>query len=76
MLLPSLLRLCSILLLVVLTGSPDGLCISPSFTTSSDAMRMGSYYSANWDMAEVERDWKDLIVQNEGLVNKLHIPRP
>ena len=39
-------------------------------------MRMGSYYSANWDIAEVERDWKDLIVQNGGLVNKLYIPRP
>jgi len=39
-------------------------------------MGLGSYYSANWDMAEVERDWKDLIVQNGGLLNKLYIPRP
>jgi hypothetical protein len=39
-------------------------------------MGLGSYYSANWDMAEVERDWKDVIVQKGGLVNKLYIPRP
>ena len=37
---------------------------------------IGRFCSANWDMAEVERDWKDLIVQKEGLLNKLHIPRP
>ncbi|KAI0294642.1 hypothetical protein B0F90DRAFT_1756243 [Multifurca ochricompacta] len=32
------------------------------------------FYSANWDIAEVERDWKDLIVQEGGLINKLYIP--
>ena len=32
------------------------------------------YYSANWDIAEVERVWKDVIVQKGGLVNKLYIP--
>ena len=37
---------------------------------------MGRFCSANWDMAEVERDWKDVIVQKGGLVNKLYIPRP
>lgn len=36
----------------------------------------GRFYSANWDMAEVERDWKDLILQKGGLVNKLYITRP
>ncbi|KAI0294641.1 NAD-P-binding protein [Multifurca ochricompacta] len=35
----------------------------------------GRYYSANWDISEVERDWKDLIVEKGGLVNKLCIPR-
>ena len=50
--------------------------ISPFATTSSDVIGLGSYYSANWDMAEVERDWKDLIIQNGGLLNKLYIPRP
>jgi len=34
----------------------------------------GRYYSANWDISEVERDWKDVIDQKGGLVNKLHIP--
>jgi hypothetical protein len=33
------------------------------------------YYSSNWDIAEVERDWKDVIVKKGGLVNKLYIPR-
>jgi hypothetical protein len=33
------------------------------------------YYSANWDIAEVERDWKDAIVEQEGLVNKLSVPK-
>ncbi|KAI0266641.1 NAD-P-binding protein [Russula aff. rugulosa BPL654] len=35
----------------------------------------GRFCSANWDMAEVERDWKDVIVQKGGLLNKLYIPR-
>jgi len=35
----------------------------------------GRFCSAIWDMAEVERDWKDIIVQKGGLVNKLYIPR-
>ncbi|KAI0298255.1 NAD-P-binding protein [Russula brevipes] len=35
----------------------------------------GRFCSANWDMEEVERDWKDVIVQKGGLLNKLYIPR-
>jgi len=35
----------------------------------------GRFCSAIWDMAEVERDWKDIIIQKGGLVNKLYIPR-
>ncbi|KAI0294640.1 NAD-P-binding protein [Multifurca ochricompacta] len=34
----------------------------------------GRHYSANWDISEVERDWKDVIVEKGGLVNKLYIP--
>ncbi|KAI0034742.1 NAD-P-binding protein [Vararia minispora EC-137] len=34
----------------------------------------GRYMSANWDLAEVERDWKDKIVSEHGLVSKLYIP--
>lgn len=33
------------------------------------------YYSANWDITEVERDWKDAILKGGGLVNKLDIPK-
>ncbi|KAI0263521.1 NAD-P-binding protein [Gloeopeniophorella convolvens] len=35
----------------------------------------GRYYSANWNISEVERNWKDVIVEKGGLVNKLYIPR-
>ncbi|KAN0111895.1 hypothetical protein V8E52_008101 [Russula decolorans] len=35
----------------------------------------GRFCSSNWDMAELERDWKDVIVQKGGLLNKLYIPR-
>ena len=33
------------------------------------------YYSANWDVAEVERDWKDAILEQKALVNRLGVPR-
>lgn len=33
------------------------------------------YYSANWDVAEVERDWKDAILEQKALVNRLSVPR-
>ena len=35
----------------------------------------GRYVSANWDLGEVERDWKEKIVAQNGLVNKLAIPK-
>jgi len=35
----------------------------------------GRYYSANWDVAEVERDWKDAILEQKALVNKLSVPK-
>ncbi|KAI0263520.1 NAD-P-binding protein [Gloeopeniophorella convolvens] len=35
----------------------------------------GRYYCANWDISEVERDWKGVIIEKGGLVNKLYIPR-
>ena len=34
----------------------------------------GRYVSATWDLGEVERDWKEKIVAQNGLVNKLSIP--
>jgi hypothetical protein len=34
----------------------------------------GRYVPATWDLGEVERDWKEKIVAQNGLVNKLSIP--
>ncbi|KAI0269891.1 hypothetical protein BC834DRAFT_1014534 [Gloeopeniophorella convolvens] len=35
----------------------------------------GRYVSATWDLGEVERDWKEKIVEQNGLVSKLYIPK-
>jgi NAD(P)-dependent dehydrogenase (short-subunit alcohol dehydrogenase family) len=35
----------------------------------------GRYISATWDLGEVERDWKEKIVTQHVLVNKLSIPQ-
>ncbi|TFY75013.1 hypothetical protein EWM64_g9001 [Hericium alpestre] len=34
----------------------------------------GRYVSANWDLGEVERDWKDKIIESQALVNRLAVP--
>jgi hypothetical protein len=34
----------------------------------------GRYVSAQWDLGEVERDWKGKIIAQNGLVSKLSIP--
>jgi hypothetical protein len=34
----------------------------------------GRYVSATWDLGEVERDWKEKILAQSGLVSKLSIP--
>jgi len=34
----------------------------------------GRYVSVTWDLGEVERDWKEKIVAQNALVNKLFIP--
>jgi NAD(P)-dependent dehydrogenase (short-subunit alcohol dehydrogenase family) len=34
----------------------------------------GRFVSVRWDLGEVERDWKEKIVAENGLVNKLFIP--
>lgn len=33
------------------------------------------YLAANWDIAEIERDWKEKIQVENVLVNKLTIPK-
>jgi NAD(P)-dependent dehydrogenase (short-subunit alcohol dehydrogenase family) len=35
----------------------------------------GRYVSATWDLGEVERDWKEKIITQHVLVNKLSIPQ-
>ncbi|KAI0060499.1 NAD-P-binding protein [Artomyces pyxidatus] len=35
----------------------------------------GRYISANWDLGEVDRDWKPRIIDENALVSKLAIPR-
>jgi NAD(P)-dependent dehydrogenase (short-subunit alcohol dehydrogenase family) len=61
-------------------GSPDAVALPAAtmlYLTSGRADWLsGRYCSSNWDMAEVERDWKNAIVQKGGLLNKLYIPRP
>ena len=34
----------------------------------------GRYVSAQWDLGEIERDWKEKIIAQNGLVSKLSIP--
>jgi NAD(P)-dependent dehydrogenase (short-subunit alcohol dehydrogenase family) len=34
----------------------------------------GRYVSAQWDLGEVERNWKNKIIAQDGLVSKLSIP--
>jgi len=34
----------------------------------------GRYVSADWDLGEVERDWKEKIMTQNCLVSKLSIP--
>lgn len=35
----------------------------------------GKYLAATWDIAEVEKDWKEKIQVGDVLINKLAIPR-
>lgn len=61
-------------------GTPDAIALPAAtvlYLTSGRADWLsGRYCSANWDMVEVERDWKEAIVQKGGLLNKLYIPHP
>jgi hypothetical protein len=34
----------------------------------------GRYVSAQWDLGEVEHNWKEKIIAQNGLVSKLSIP--
>lgn len=56
---------------------PSGLAAATIlYLTSGKADYLsGRYVSATWDLGEVERDWKEKIVAQNGLVNKLAIPQ-
>ena len=41
---------------------------------SSSRHRPFRFVSANWDLKEVEEEWKDRIVEHEALVSRLSIP--
>ena len=43
-------------------------------TTGKADYLSGRYISSTWDLDEVERDWKEKIVGQNCLVNKLSIP--
>ena len=43
-------------------------------TTGKADYLSGRYVSSTWDLGEVERDWKEKIVAQNCLVNKLSIP--
>ncbi|KAI0061406.1 NAD-P-binding protein [Artomyces pyxidatus] len=46
------------------------------YLTSGNADYLsGRYVSANWDLGEVEANWKDTIIAENALVSKLAIPR-
>jgi hypothetical protein len=46
----------------------------PQFTTLLTSI-YARYLSANWDIAEIERDWKEKIQIENALVSKLTIPK-
>jgi hypothetical protein len=46
------------------------------YLTSGKADYLSSrYVAATWDLGEVERDWKEKIITQNALVNKLAIPQ-
>jgi hypothetical protein len=57
------------------TGFLEGSWTTHRVRFNHACSRAARYYSANWDITEVERDWKDAIIDQEALVNKLSVPR-
>ena len=57
-------------------NSTVGLAASTiQYLTSGNADYLsGRYVSAQWDLGEVERDWKEKIIAQNGFVSKLSIP--
>ncbi|KAJ7142665.1 hypothetical protein C8R44DRAFT_865984 [Mycena epipterygia] len=51
---------------------PAATCLR--LTSGREDWLTGRYVSANWNLDEVESDWKTRIIEQEALVNRLHIP--
>ena len=49
--------------------------VSRLFCNDTHVFVPSRYFSTNWDIAEAECDWKDAILEQKALVNKLCVPR-
>jgi NAD(P)-dependent dehydrogenase (short-subunit alcohol dehydrogenase family) len=57
------------------TIGPELAASTIQYLTSGKADYLsGRYVSAQWDLGEVERDWKEKVIAQNGLVSKLSIP--
>ncbi|KAI0310637.1 hypothetical protein OF83DRAFT_1178345 [Amylostereum chailletii] len=58
--------------------TPDGVELPAAVTLNLTSGKVdwlnGWYVSANWDFDEVEKVWKQKIIEGDALVNKLYIP--
>ena len=73
---PTELAACTMLYLT--SGKADwlsGRCVAVSRARSVYPNVLRRYLSANWELEEVEREWKEKILEQNGLVNKLCIPK-
>ena len=59
------------------TGFLEGPCQLQTrlFCNDTHVFVPSRYFSTNWDIAEAECDWKDAILEQKALVNKLCVPR-
>ncbi|KAJ7367753.1 NAD-P-binding protein [Mycena albidolilacea] len=51
---------------------PAATCLR--LTSGKEGWLSGRYVSANWELDEVESDWKAKIIDQDALVNRLHVP--
>ncbi|KAJ7179651.1 NAD-P-binding protein [Mycena filopes] len=51
---------------------PAATCLR--LTSGREDWLSGRYVSANWELDEVEASWKEKIIEQDALVNRLHVP--
>ncbi|KAJ7174249.1 NAD-P-binding protein [Mycena filopes] len=51
---------------------PAATCLR--LTSGREDWLSGRYVSANWELDEVEANWKEKIIDQDALVNRLHVP--